>query len=183
MKNNYIESFDKKVIKIGIKEKLSLVGGFILLIVLYFMFFYVDKTPYGYTDIPDAVNEYLQSNKNYSEAYKSGKQLVVYFGRYDKDYKYNKEFEGALERAMANEDLVELYDFVTFYPIKNTMLVDAEGQEILKNEKAFRKVCRKFCVINPKKKQLYFYFEPQVRDAQYLESNLEKLEFWGAKPD
>ncbi len=183
MKNNYVNKFDKQVSTFGIREQLAVVFGIILAVVIYFMFFYVDKTPYGYAEIPEDLVTYLSGAGNYyAEDYNSGKMLVLYTLKRDKKYKYPKQFQDALDVVMETPELGELYNFHGLQPYRNNILFEGEkGEKILKGEKALRKVCRSFCVVNPKKKALYFYFQPKDRDAQYLQENLEKLEFWGAK--
>lgn len=184
MKNNYVNRFDKQVSTFGIKEKMAVVFGAVLIVIFYFMFFHVDKTPYGYDEISEELNTYLSgSDGSYSQEYNSSKMLVLYIDRKDeKYYKYPKQFQDALDAAKENPELAELYNFKNIWVFRNNILFDGEkGERILKGEKELRKTCRSFCVINPKKKALYFYFEPKERDAQYLQENLEKLEFWGAK--
>ena len=108
--------------------------------------------------------------------------LVLYTLKRDKKYKYPKQFQDALDVVMEMPELGKLYNFHELQVFRNNILFEGEkGEKILKGEKALRKVCRSFCVVNPAKKALYFYFEPKPRDAQYLQENLEKLEFWGAK--
>lgn len=82
-----------------------------------------------------------------------------------------------------NENMQELYEFQPYYRMRNTKLLDDDATSVLKGEKLLKKTCRKFCIMNRAKKQAYFYFEPKSRDIQYLQSNLEKLEFWGMKLD
>lgn len=184
MVNKYVDNFDKKVVKLGVKEKASIAVGIFLVICFYFMFFHVDKTPYGYADIPEKLDKYLQSSKYYGNAYNGDKMLVLYYNPSDKEYSYYKVFKDSLDSARRNKKISDLYEFVPFQIIKNNILFDGkEGEIILKGEKQLKKACRRFCIVNPKKKALYFYFEPKSRDVQYLESNLEKLEFWGVKPD
>lgn len=179
--NNYVDRFEKKVIRFSVKEKLAIAAGVVFFILIYFMFFNVDKTPYGYASIPDNVFDYLKSSGSYSDALTSGKLVVLHCNKTDKRCTYNSTFQSALERAAENDAYKDKYEFVNLYLLKNTMLADSEGQEIIKQEKALRKVCRKFCVVNPSKKELYFYFEPKARDAMYLEDNLKALQNWGAK--
>lgn len=183
MKNNYVNKFDKQVSTFGIREQLAVVFGIILAVVIYFMFFYVDKTPYGYAEIPDEVITYLSGSGNYyASDYNSGKMMVLYMLQRDRKYNYPKRFQDALDAVQKVSDLEEIYNFHELQPYRNNILFEGEkGEKILKGEKALRKVCRSFCVVNPKKKALYFYFQPKERDAQYLQENLEKLEFWGAK--
>ncbi len=183
MKNNYVNKFDKQVSTFGIREQLAVVFGIILAVVIYFMFFYVDKTPYGYAEIPDEVITYLSGSGNYyASDYNSGKMMVLYMLQRDRKYNYPKRFQDALDAVQKVSDLEEIYNFHELQPYRNNILFEGEkGEKILKGEKALRKVCRSFCVVNPKKKALYFYFQPKDRDAQYLQENLEKLEFWGAK--
>ena len=147
------------------------------------MFFYVDKTPYGYAEIPEEVITYLSGSGNYyASDYNSGKMMVLYMLQRDRKYNYPKRFQDALDAVQKVSDLEEIYNFHELQPYRNNILFEGEkGEKILKGEKALRKVCRSFCVVNPKKKALYFYFQPKDRDAQYLQENLEKLEFWGAK--
>ncbi len=183
MKNNYVNKFDKQVSTFGIREQLAVVFGIILAVVIYFMFFYVDKTPYGYAEIPEEVITYLSGSGNYyASDYNSGKMMVLYMLQRDRKYNYPKRFQDALDAVQKVSDLEEIYNFHELQPYRNNILFEGEkGEKILKGEKALRKVCRSFCVVNPKKKALYFYFQPKDRDAQYLQENLEKLEFWGAK--
>lgn len=184
MVNKYVDNFDKKVVRLGVKEKVSIVVAIFLIICFYFMFFRVDKTPYGYTEIPKKLDEYLSSSKHYSKAYTGDKMLVLYYNPADKEYSYYRVFSDSLASARRNKKISDLYEFVPFQIIKNNILFDGKaGEVILKGEKQLRKACRRFCIINPKKKSLYFYYEPKSRDVLYLESNLEKLEFWGVKLD
>ncbi len=180
----YIDQYDKQKLSFGVKEKSAIGIGIVVLISIYFMFFHVDRTPYGYAEIPEKLDNYLKSSLHYKDEYNSGKMVVIYYDERDKEYKYNGRFKDALNIAERSQKIDELYEFVEFQQLKNNILFDGKkGEEILKGEKLLKKTCRKFCVMNPKKKALYFYFEPQTRDAQYLESNLEKLEFWGMKLD
>ena len=183
MNNNYVNKFDKQVSTFGIKEKMAAVLVGILAIVIYCMFFHVDKTPYGYADIPEDVVEYLSGSGNYyALEYNSDKMLVLYTLQRDRKYNYPQQFQDALDAVQKVPELEEIYNVHELQPYRNNILFEGEkGEKILKGEKALRKVCRSFCVINQKKKALYFYFEPKPRDAQYLQENLEKLEFWGAK--
>lgn len=175
----YIEKYDKQALTVGLKEKLAVIIGVVILVSSYFMFFHVDKTPYGYEDIPDNVDEYLKTSEYYSSHYKSGKMLVLYYSERDDDYEYEKSFKDALDVAMQDKALEEIYDFYPFKRLRNNLLMDDKGQKVVKGEKILRKSCRKFCIMNPKKKELYFYFEPAQRDSQYLMKNLANLEFWG----
>lgn len=183
--NNYVNKFEKKVSTLGMKEILSVVGLFVLCIIFYFTFFHVDKTPYGYEEISEDLAAYMASQDSYyHDDYTSGKMLVLYTAQSDPLYKYPKNFQDSLDVAIKNEELNELYNFSELTIVRNNLLFEGEkGERIIKMEKELRKVCRSFCVINPKKKALYFYFQPKERDAQYLQENLEKLEFWGAKLD
>ncbi len=182
-KNNYVDSFNKKTLKLGVKEKISAAVGALVLVAGYFMFFHVDKTPYGYVDIPDKLDEYLKESSYYSSAYKSGKMVVFFYSDKDDTYKYEKTFKDNIERVQLIDKISNLYEFVNFRRLRNNILMEDDGEKILKGEKLLKKTCRKFCIMNPKKKSLYFYFEPRPRDSQYLEGNLEKLEFWGIQPD
>lgn len=185
MANKFLDKFDKQVNTFGPKEIMYAVGFVVLAVILYFTFFHVDKTPYGYEDISENLATYLADKDSYyDEEYKDGKMLVLYTVKRDPLYKYPKNFQDALDAAMENETLNELYNFKSLTVLRNNILFDGEkGEKIIKGEKELRKACRSFCVINPKKKALYFYFEPKERDAQYLQENLKKLEFWGAKLD
>lgn len=186
MNNNFINKFDKQVSTFGPKEIMYAVICVVLAIVIYCTFFHVDRTPYGYEEISDDLATYMASaDSSYNDYYNSGKMLVLYIDRKDKDnYKYPKTFQDALNVAMEDPELAELYNFENILIFRNNILFDGEkGERILKGEKALKKACRSFCIVNPKKKALYFYYQPKERDAQYLQSNLEKLEFWGAKLD
>ncbi len=179
----YAQRYDKQALTVGIKEKIAIVVGVVILIFSYFNFIYEDKTPYGYAEVPKKLDSYLRESDYYSKEYKSGKMLVVYYEDRDESYKYEKSFMDALTVVMQDEAMKELYEFRAFRRFRNNMMMDDDGQKVLKGEKMLKKNCRKFCVINPKKKELYFYFEPSQRDTQYLKSNLEKLEFWGMNLD
>ncbi len=179
----YIEKYDKKALTLGIKEKIAVVIFFGLIIAIYFMFFHVDKTPYGYTEIPEALDTYLKDSPYYGNKYKGDKMIVFYYADKDPEYQYEKGFQDALESMKINENMQELYEFQPYYRMRNTKLLDDDATSVLKGEKLLKKTCRKFCIMNRAKKQAYFYFEPKSRDIQYLQSNLEKLEFWGMKLD
>lgn len=182
MDNKYVNKYT--VSTFGVKEKLAVALGVVLAIVLYFMFFHVDKTPYGYAEIPDDVDAYMKTADNYSRFYGKGKMLIMYYDKRDKDNPYSKTFKDAIESAKRNQKISDLYEFRPFNVLKNNVVFDGkEGEKKIIGEKAVKKVCRSFCIVNPEKKALYFYFKPEQRDVQYLESNLEKLEFWGAKLD
>ncbi len=183
MNNNFINKFDKQVSTFGPKEIMAAIFFVVLCVIIYFTFFHVDRTPYGYTEISEELASYLAgSDSSYSEDYNSGKMLVLYLARRDKEYKYPKQFQDALDVAIDDSEMGELYNFRELQILRNNILFEGEkGERIIKGEKELRKTCRSFCVVNPKKKALYFYFQPKERDAQYLQENLEKLEFWGAK--
>ncbi len=183
MNNNFINKFDKQVSTFGPKEIMAAIFFVVLCVIIYFTFFHVDRTPYGYTEISEELASYLAgSDSSYSEDYNSGKMLVLYVARRDKEYKYPKQFQDALDVAIDDSEMGELYNFRELQILRNNILFEGEkGERIIKGEKELRKTCRSFCVVNPKKKALYFYFQPKERDAQYLQENLEKLEFWGAK--
>lgn len=185
MGNNYINKFEKNVNTFGAKEIMYAVGFVVLVIVLYFTFFHVDKTPYGYEELSEELSSYLANKDSYyDEEYNEGKMLVLYTSKRDPLYKYPKNFQDSLDVAIENEEFKELYNFKPLTVLRNNILFEGEkGERIIKGEKILRKACRSFCVINPKKKALYFYFQPKERDAQYLQENLKKLEFWGAKLD
>lgn len=180
----YIDQYDKQNLSFGVKEKSAIGIGIVVLISIYFMFFHVDRTPYGYAEIPEKLDNYLKQSDHYKNAYNSGKMIIIKYNENNDEYKYNPRFKDALDIAERSQKVADLYEFVNFKRLNNNILFDGkEGEIILKGEKLLKKNCRKFCIMNPKKKALYFYFEPQTRDAQYLESNLEKLEFWGMKLD
>ena len=183
MNNNFINKSDKQVSTFGPKEIMAAIFFVVLCVIIYFTFFHVDRTPYGYTEISEELASYLAgSDSSYSEDYNSGKMLVLYVARRDKEYKYPKQFQDALDVAIDDSEMGELYNFRELQILRNNILFEGEkGERIIKGEKELRKTCRSFCVVNPKKKALYFYFQPKERDAQYLQENLEKLEFWGAK--
>ena len=183
MNNNFINKFDKQVSTFGPKEIMAAIFFVVLCVIIYFTFFHVDRTPYGYTEISEELASYLAgSDSSYSEDYNSGKMLVLYVARRDKEYKYPKQFQDALDVAIDDSEMGELYNFRELQILRNNILFEGEkGERIIKGEKELRKTCRSFCAVNPKKKALYFYFQPKERDAQYLQENLEKLEFWGAK--
>lgn len=181
-KTKYTEQFDKKDLKF--KDFIPVIAAVGMVIAIYFMFFHKDRTPYGYAEIPEKLDAYMKTSDYYSKAYNSGKMLVVYYSQRDKDCKYFKMFSDAIDTAERNKKVHDLYEFIPFQSLKNNVLFEGKkGEEILKGEKALKKACRSFCMINPKKKALYFYYQPKNRDVQYLESNLEKLEFWGIKLD
>jgi len=181
-KTKYTQQYDKKEMKI--KDYIPVFAAVFVILAFYFIFFHKDKTPYGYADIPEKLDAYLKVSSQYSKSYNGDKMFVLYYAPNDKDNKYSKMFREAVETAARNKKVDELFDFVPFYIVKNNLLFEGKkGEDIIKNEKELKKVCRSFCMVNPKKKQVYFYYEPKVRDIQYLESNLEKLEFWGIKLD
>lgn len=182
MANKYVEKYNKT--GLGKKEKLAVAIGAVMVVILYFMFFHKDTTPYGYAVIPDKLHEYLQSADNYSKDYNEGKMFVLYYNERDKENPYSKAFKDAVASAQRNKKVSELYSFKTFTMLNNNVLFDGkEGEAKIKGEDALKKVCRKFCIVNPGRKAVYFYYMPKARDIQYLESNLEKLEYWGAKLD
>lgn len=74
MVNKYVKKYT--VSSFGIKEKLSVALGIVIAIILYFMFFHVDKTPYGYAEIPEDVDAYMKTADNYSRFYGKGKMLI-----------------------------------------------------------------------------------------------------------
>ena len=49
----YIDQYDKQKLSFGVKEKSAIGIGIVVLISIYFMFFHVDRTPYGYAEIPE----------------------------------------------------------------------------------------------------------------------------------
>ena len=123
MKNNYVNKFDKQVSTFGIREQLAVVFGIILAVVIYFMFFYVDKTPYGYAEIPDEVITYLSGSGNYyASDYNSGKMMVLYMLQRDRKYNYPKRFQDALDAVQKVSDLEEIYNFHELQPYRNNIL-------------------------------------------------------------
>ena len=66
MVNKYVKKYT--VSSFGVKEKLSVALGIVIAIILYFMFFHVDKTPYGYEEIPEDVDAYMKTADNYSRS-------------------------------------------------------------------------------------------------------------------
>ena len=185
VQNKYVNKYT--ISTFGIKQKAAVILGVLLIVLFYFMFFHVDKTPYGYDEISPKLDEYLKTAEPYAVEYnKADKLIVMYYHKRDKDKHntYPNTFRNEIESAKEDPKFAEYMTFKTFRMLKNTILFDGEkGEAIVNGENELKKVCRDFCIINPKKKAVYFYFKPAIRDTQYLNGNLEKLQFWGAKLD
>lgn len=177
-KTNYINRLDYKL---TIKDKLYIVLAICVAILLYFKFVHVDKTPQGYATISPELHEFLKTSDYYGKSYNSGKNIVLYRTNEEK-VQYSKEFENNLRLAAKNDELLKKYEFVSFQVLSNKVLFDVKtGEKVMKASAKLQKTCRKFCIINPAKQQLYFYFDPQAKEGEALTSILNSLEFWGIK--
>lgn len=177
-KTNYINRLDYKL---SIKDKLYIVLAIFVAILLYFKFVHVDKTPQGYAPISPELNEFLKTSDYYGKSYTSGKKIVLYQANETKD-PYNQEFMNELLLASKNPELLADYEFMTFQILSNKVVLDVKtGEKVMKASAELQKTCRKFCIINPAKQQLYFYFDPQAKEGKALSSILNNFEFWGIK--
>ena len=136
MNNNFINKFDKQVSTFGPKEIMAAIFFVVLCVIIYFTFFHVDRTPYGYTEISEELASYLAgSDSSYSEDYNSGKMLVLYVARRDKEYKYPKQFQDALDVAIDDSEMGELYNFRELQILRNNILFEGEKAKESSKEK------------------------------------------------
>ena len=164
---------------------LPILGG------VYWYFFYEDPTPYGYDSYGESIHEYLMQAPNYQAAYTSGKKVIVHY--YDKDDSnpYFGLFKKAINDLQRTSDITEMYEFAHFFNMTNNRYFDGEQTKyVMKNERAMKKLCRQFCVINPEKREVYFWKQPRQRDLtrttdiegkEVLIEHLKSLEHWGIK--
>lgn len=188
--NKYTKKFGNKN-ALSLKEKITIALVLPVAIVCYFYFFHKDTTPYGYDKYDESVHEYLMTSPNYNSAYTSGKMVVISYHNRDKANPYFGLFKKALEDIQRISEINDLYAFATFYMMSNNRDFDEDATKILlKNEKALKKVCRSFCVVNPQEREVYFWYQPKQRDLslsndvngkEVLIENLKSLEFWGMK--
>lgn len=188
--NKFTKKYTKKQ-KLGWKEWTAIVLSVPIAVYVYMNFFYKDTTPYGYDKYDESVHDYLMQSPNYSPAYTSGKMVVIYYHSRDKNNPYFGLFRKAIDDIQRISEINDLYSFATFFMMTNNRYFDGEQTKVLlKNEKALKKVCRSFCVVNPKKRAVYFWYQPRQRDLtvtadingkEVLIDNLKALEFWGAE--
>lgn len=188
--NKFTKKYGNKY-KLGWKEWTAIVLAIPIAIFVYMNFFYKDTTPYGYDKYGEDVHDYLMHSPNYSSAYTSGKKVVIYYHNKDKDSPYFGLFKKALEDIQRISEISDMYEFATYFMMSNNRYFDGEQtKKLLKNERALKKVCRSFCVINPEKREVYFWYQPKQRDLstsndingkEVLIENLKSLEFWGSE--
>lgn len=177
-KTNYINRLDYKL---TVKDKLCIVIAICFAIFFYFKFFHADSTPQGYANISPELHEFLKTSDYYNKFYNSGKKIVLYHANEAK-FEYDKEFTDSLAFAAKNPELTANYEFVPFQILSNSVLFDLKtGEKIMKSTEELQKTCRAFCIINPEKQQLYFYFKPLAKEGKVLQSTLTNLQFWGIK--
>lgn len=186
--NKFTKKYSKKE-GFGVKEIIAILLVIPIAIYVYLNFMYVDKTPYGYDSYNQDVHEYLMSSPNYQAAYTSGKKVILHYHPKDKDNPYFGLFKKALDDIKRITDISDMYEFASYVSMNDNRYYDKDtAGKLLKNEKALKRVCRSFCVINPQKREVYFWFEPKQRDLskaastdgkEVLIDNLKALEFWG----
>lgn len=186
--NKFTKKYSKKE-GFGVKEIIAILLVIPIAIYVYLNFMYVDKTPYGYDSYGQEVHEYLMSSPNYQAAYTSGKKVILHYHSKDKDNPYFGLFKKALDDIKRITDISDMYEFASYVSMNDNRYYDKDtAGKLLKNEKALKRVCRSFCVINPQKREVYFWFEPKQRDLskaastdgkEVLIDNLKALEFWG----
>jgi len=188
--NKFTKKYTKKK-TIGWKEILAIILVIPVTLFVYFNFFYEDKTPYGYDKYGEDVHEYLMHSPTYSPAYTSGKMVILSYRGNDKENPYFGLFTKSIEDIQRISEISDIYEFAHFYVMTSNRYFDGDQTKVLlKNEKALKKVCRSFCVINPEKREVYFWYRPRQRDLtlsadinkkDILIDNLKTLEFWGAE--
>lgn len=140
---------------------------------------------YGYEALGEEVHSYLSTSSHYGGAYNSGKMLVVYYHPKDERNEYFGNFKSALNDLSRVSEIRRLYRFVTF--LREEKMGD--DKDLVRNEKMFKKMCRSFCIVNPQRRELYYYTKVRTsdltrnpenpRNRDVLEDDLKQLEFWG----
>ena len=177
------EYIKKTDYQITLKDKLTAAAAVLFLVFTYFKFFHTDKTPQGYVNYSDEIVSFLRDSDDYKNAYASGKKLVIYnTENASKKWPYPQEVIDQINELAKNKQYSANYEFLILKKLRNTVLFDKEkGEATVKAHNELKKQCRRLCVINPKKQQLYFFYDPNATTAENLPKILETLEFWGIK--
>ncbi|MBR5556094.1 hypothetical protein IKU74_08800 [bacterium] len=175
--------------KFGLAQKLAIGALVTLLLFPLTLIGKTDTTPYGYEKLTPEVINYLSTSPHYSQAYHSGKMVVLYMHKDDKYNDYFGYFKNAVEKMPRMRELDALYKFETLYLIPQKQPSNnPHYKEIIKNEKALRKQCRRFCIVSPAINELYFYYQPRQVDltksnnqeqTDVLKEKLLMLKYWG----
>ena len=143
---------------------------------------------YGYEPLGEEVHSYLSSSPHYGKGYNSGKMMIVYYHQKDEANEYFGNFKTALADLSRVSEIRALYTFVPFIYDKGDGKF-SKDKDLMRNERLFKQLCRSFCIVNPLRRELYFYYKPRTsdltrnpdnpRNRDVLEDDLKKLEFWG----
>lgn len=178
-----VEYIKKTDFKATTKDKIMASVAIVVAILIYFQFFHVDKTPEGYQVMSPELTAYLKSSEYYKETFNGNKKIVLFYPKGSK-IQYPVEFSDSIQAAKKNPEYNEKYVFLPFETIKNNALFDIkEGEKLVKYTAELKKDCRSFCIVNPTKGQLYFYYAPSKKEAENLTKILDRLQYWGLKMD
>lgn len=161
----------------------------LLLILIYIAIFYLcfllcskEKTEKKFsfpgidTDIlklPSSVTEYLSVSSKYSSFYKQGKKFVIYFTGID--CPYGKTFQDRLELLAKTPSTQQEYAFI---PTEISKTHYFRSRQEAEAEIEFNNLCHEFCLINPRKQELFYINGIGEKEAELLTDIFKTLQSW-----
>lgn len=175
-------------------DNLSKCFIFLLAIVAGLLFFNLDKTSkevktpllspkslvnlndlgninYSFNQVPKDVTEFFKTNSDYSKIYNNKKIVVYYTGA---GCPYGRIFEKSIKRFKTKNNS----DYYTFHSESATGFHKYSSKQEAETSIKFANLCHEFCVINPKKEEIFAIDGVGEEEAQKLDLILEALLTW-----
>lgn len=122
-----------------------------------------DNRQRGTEEITEGIDNYLSNSDFYKAAYNRGEKIIAY-PPLDNTCPFGQAFMKAFESAMSNPQFTADYKFIAFEPARG----NAE----------FYTKCHTLCVINPTKKELFYFNGVSPTIAEKFPDILNKLKDW-----
>ncbi len=123
----------------------------------------VDKMQRGTEKISDGLDGYLMKSDFYGPAYSKGEKIIAY-PPLDNTCPFGKAFMNTFEAAMNNPQYTSDYKFIAFEPDRSSM--------------EFYTKCHTLCIINPLKKELFYFNGVGPKAAEKFTYILDELKNW-----
>ncbi len=123
----------------------------------------MDKRQRGTEAITEGLDRYLSNSDFYKDAYNRGEKIIAY-PPLDNTCPFGQAFMKAFESAMSNPQFTSDYKFIAFEPARG-------------NTEFYTK-CHTLCIINPAKKELFYFNGVSPTIAEKFPDILNKLKDW-----
>lgn len=124
--------------------------------------------------IPENIVAYLQKSETYSGYYNQNKKFVIYYT--GANCPYLQSFLTSLN-AITND--AQYQQYYNFMPVDANRMAVFNSKEDARNDTYFNmKLCHEFCIVNPAKKEIFFFDGIGEEEATMLPSVFNDLKNW-----